>query len=214
MRYVGHNKISKNDPGRDESWCDFVCGVCDKTTSAAVIAYKTVAVPGSGGSETKETVRWIECPSCGWGSVENDGRFYPGRRFGPGIEGLPSEVGAAYDEARDCMQVNAYTGAELVCRKILMHVACEKGAKEGKPFGYYLDYLEEAGFVPLPMKPWVDLIRKHANRSTHRLETPKKERAESTVSFTAQFLRMIYEMEHLASPYLPQPDDDTDSQAD
>ncbi|EEF78683.1 hypothetical protein MDMS009_2856 [Methylophaga thiooxydans DMS010] len=36
------------------------------------------------------------------------------------------------------MEVNAYTAAELICRKILMHVAADKGADEGKSFAAYL----------------------------------------------------------------------------
>ena len=51
------------------------------------------------------------------------------------------------------------------------------------------------------MKKWVDLIRKHGNISTHKLESPEKTRAESTIMFTAELLRIIYEMEHIANSY-------------
>ncbi len=101
------------------------------------------------------------------------------------------------------MSVGGFTAAELVCRKILMHVAVEKGAKEGKSFASYITHLEAAGYVTPPMKPWVDLIRQHGNDSTHELDPPDAQRAESTVMFTAELLRLTYEMEHLASRYGP-----------
>lgn len=103
------------------------------------------------------------------------------------------------------MSINAFTAAELICRKILMHVAVDKGAKEGEPFNAYLGALESQGYITPPMKKWVDLIRKHGNDSTHKLESPDKARAESTVMFTAELLRIIYEMDHMASTYVPDP---------
>jgi hypothetical protein len=55
------------------------------------------------------------------------------------------------------------------------------------------------------MKGWVGLIREHGNRATHRLEAPDQGRAESTLMFTAELLRLVYEMEHLARKYSPAP---------
>lgn len=103
------------------------------------------------------------------------------------------------------MSINAFTASELICRKILMHVAVDKGAKEGEPFNTYLEALESLGYITPPMRTWVDLIRKHGNDSTHKLEPPDKVRAESTVMFTAELLRIIYEMDHMASKYVPAP---------
>jgi Domain of unknown function (DUF4145) len=103
------------------------------------------------------------------------------------------------------MGVGAFTAAELVCRKILMHVAADKGAKTGEPFAAYLDFLEKAGYVTPPMKGWVDLIRKHGNLATHELPAPDRKQAESTVMFTAELLRLVYEMEHMARRYLSPP---------
>ena len=101
------------------------------------------------------------------------------------------------------MSVNAYTASELICRKILMHVAVDKGAEEGKGFESYIDHLQAKGYVTPPMKEWVDTIRKHGNSSTHQLEQPSKSRAESTIMFTAELLRLIYEMDSMAKNYVP-----------
>ena len=86
-----------------------------------------------------------------------------------------------------------------------MHVASEKGAKEGDTFASYLEFLEGIGYVTPPMKPWVDLIRKHGNLATHKLQPPDKERVESTLMFTSELLRLVYEMEFLAQKYVSPP---------
>jgi len=86
-----------------------------------------------------------------------------------------------------------------------MHVAVEKGAKEEESFSSYLSYLERLGFVTPPMKGWVDLIRQHGNKAAHLLEKPSRERSESTLMFTAELLRLVYEMEHLSKRYAEKP---------
>ncbi len=53
---------------------------------------------------------------------------------GPDIAGLPKDVEEAYNEARRCIGVKGFTAVELLCRKILMHVAVEKGAPQGETF--------------------------------------------------------------------------------
>ncbi|MCA9647935.1 MAG: DUF4145 domain-containing protein, partial [Myxococcales bacterium] len=79
----------------------------------------------------------------------------------------------------------------------------DKGAPEGESFAAYLAALESLGYVTPPMKPWVDLIRRHGNQATHRLAASDAARAESTVMFTAELLRMVYEMAHMARRYTP-----------
>lgn len=54
--------------------------------------------------------------------------------MGHDLSGLPDDVHDLYDEARLCTSTGAYTSAVLTCRKILMHVAVEKGASEGENF--------------------------------------------------------------------------------
>lgn len=55
------------------------------------------------------------------------------------------------------------------------------------------------------MKGWVDLIRTHANEAAHVLKPPSRDRAEGTVWFTSQLLRIVYEMDHLAQQFAPPP---------
>lgn len=198
MSFKGHKAVTHHDGGDEESWHTYVCGYCGTKVSGAVISsYEW--------SERRDNnhIKWLLCTNCALGSVWVSGYQYPGVLFGPEIEGLPEDVSAAYDEARSCMSVNAHAAAELVCRRILVHVAVEKGSKEGLTFTAYLSHLEAEGYITPPMKVWVELIRKHGNKSTHELEAPSRQRAESTVMFTAELLRLVYEMNHMASRFGP-----------
>jgi hypothetical protein len=177
----------------DDSWHYFTCGHCGTKVSGAVIGIHA------------GRVQWLLCPNCLAGSVSNSGIISPSALFGPEIQGLPDDVKVAYNEAQRCMSVNALTACELICRKILMHVAVEKGAKEGINFADYLTHLGNQGYITPPMKGWVDLIRQHGNKATHVLDAPDQKRAESTLMFTAELLRLIYEMDHLSKQYTQQP---------
>lgn len=197
MDFAGHRGVTKHDGSTGDSWFSYTCAHCGERVSGVVAATYHV-------EPTVAPVKWLRCPSCANGSVlALDGNVYPGVPFGPDVEGLPNEVQEAYKEARRCMSVNALTSCESMCRKILMHVAVEKGAKEGKPFTDYLSHLETQGYITPPMKGWVDLIRQHGNKAAHRLDPPDRNRAESTLMFTAELLRLIYEMEYMAKRYAP-----------
>ena len=145
MEYGGHRSVTKHDGSTENSWYSYTCGHCNTKVSGAVVcAYY---------ASTTDTIKWLLCPNCGNGSVlAVDGNVYPGVPFGPNIEGLPENVLKAYEEARNCVSVNAFTSCELICRKILMHVAVEKGATEGDSFTNYLSYLEEKGFITPPIE--------------------------------------------------------------
>lgn len=196
MGFTGHRSIIRYDGSTADSWHSYTCGHCDTEVSGAVVCVHA--------ESNVHQVKWLFCPHCGDGSVLSiDGSIYPGIRFGPKIDGLPNDVSTAYDEARSCISVNAFTSCELICRKILMSVAVEKGAKEKDSFANYLTYLENSGFITPPMKGWVDLIRQHGNKATHLLESPDNNRAKSTLMFTAELLRLIYEMEYMSKQFLP-----------
>jgi len=82
-----------------------------------------------------------------------------------------------------------------------MHIAVDKGADEGKPFAFYLDFLEEKGYVTHTMRDWVTLIKDHGNEAQHRIHTPDRKRAEGSLLFPAQLLRTVYEMGHIAARF-------------
>src|SRR6266436_10313468 len=136
MTFGGYQHIQKLDPGKPDAWLSFTCGHCNRPVSGAVAAYMQYG---------NAVIKWLQCtnPQCGHGSVMDvDGNIYPGCLFGPDIQGLPKEVAEAYMESRRCMSVNAFTAAELISRKILMHIAVDRGAEEGEDFESYISFLE------------------------------------------------------------------------
>ncbi len=198
--FYSHSMPSKPNGSGSDSGFSYICGHCSTTVSGAVLCYANI--------EQGCHLKWLNCPECGNPSAQDaEGNIHPGSLFGPTIQGLPDEVNSAYEEARKTMSVNAYTSCELICRKILMHIAVNKEAKEGEKFAYYIDYLEKKQFITPNMKSWVDLIRTNANESTHTLASPDKNRAESTLLFTAELLRIVYEMEYYVSKYVPESED-------
>jgi len=193
MKFNGHKSIGHSDGSTNDSWYPYKCATCERDISGAVVAFAS-----SGG----HTVRWLQCTHCGDGAVQRiDENIYPGVAFGIKLDGLPEDVELAYKEARNCMAVDAYGACELVCRKILMCVAVEKGAKEGESFSSYLKYLGDKGFITDAMMGWVGIIKENGNKATHKIEKVDKGRAESTIMFTAELLRIVYEMEFMAKRY-------------
>ena len=181
------------------AWYTYECGHCESITAGFVLALSPRS--SKPGADFKSA--WLRCsnPNCNKGTVLADGKLFPESLQGVSVVGLPGEVESAYIEARRCFSVGAYTACELMCRKILMHAACDKGDTEGKSFEDYIDFLKEKGFVTTSMKKWVDIIRHNGNKSIHRLEAPERERAESTLMFTGHLLKSIYEMDALAARY-------------
>lgn len=100
-----------------------------------------------------------------------DGDRVPGSAFGGAVEHVPKQdVQPLYEEARNCMKVNAYTAAILCCRKLLMNIAVAQGAGEGLSFAAYVDYLADQGYLPPNGKKWVSHIRKKGNEATHEIK--------------------------------------------
>ncbi len=197
MAFPGHRLISKPDGSTGDAWQTYICGHCNTKVSGGVVAYWR--------NSSTDRIFWVLCPNCECGSVIHNDNVLPSICFGPKIEGLPSEVDSAYEEARRCLSLNAFTACELICRKILMHIAVDKGASEGDSFASYIGFIEGQGYITPPMKGWVDMIRRNGNNSTHKLIPPEKERAEGTLMFTAELLRLVYEMDTIAKKYMKNP---------
>ena len=130
----------------------------------------------------------------------------PGAPFGITIQNLPSNVEIIYDEARRCMAVSAYTSVVMLCRKLLMHIAVEKGADEDESFMYYVDWLESSGFIPPNGKAWVDYIRTKGNAANHEIEIIELQDAEKLITFIGMLMKFVYEF-----PSMIPDQEDTDS---
>jgi Domain of unknown function (DUF4145) len=131
-----------------------------------------------------------------------DGTQTPGSRFGKDVAGIDDEaVKKLYQEARDCFSKNAFTSTVLGCRKLLMHVAVSKGAKEGKNFIDYVEFLSTKGYVPPDAKGWVDHIRTKGNEANHEIVIMSEEEAKDLISFAEMLLKLVYEFPAASKKY-------------
>ena len=125
--------------------------------------------------------------------IDDDGRQFPGTAFGQEVGDLPDGLKELYTEARTATGANCYTAAVLCCRKILMHVAVQKGANPGEKFIKYVEYLSEKNFIPPDSREWVDHIRKKSNEANHEISLMSRADAEELLIFTEMLLKVIFE---------------------
>lgn len=134
------------------------------------------------------------CPICRQPTYfDYSGNQIPAPIFGNTVEHLPKDIKELYDEARRCMQVNAFTSSVMACRKLLMHIAVERGADENKSFVEYVNYLEKNHFTPPNGKDWVDHIRTQGNEANHEIALKIREDAIDLINFIEMLLKFIYE---------------------
>lgn len=168
----------------------FVCGYCNTSVSSTIGMKLARNQDGSG----PQIGGCYICPNCGGTSFfAPDGGRYPSPALGRPVKHVPADLDSLYEEARRCTSQNCYTGAVLLCRKMLMNIAVNQGAQEGLRFIEYVDYLAQKGFVPPNGRHWVDHIRKKGNEATHEITVMGEQEANDLLTFIEMLLRFIYE---------------------
>ena len=166
----------------------FVCGYCSLHVSS-ILGYKIVSPIHSvarGGVYI--------CPDCdGAVFVTPKGDIFPGPLYGREVKHLPEDIGGLYKEARQSIKEKCYTGAVLLCRKMLMNIAVSEGADKDMSFLKYVEYLSDHNYIPPRGEKWVDYIRTKGNEANHEIALMKEEDAKYLLSFTEGLLRFIYE---------------------
>jgi hypothetical protein len=112
---------------------------------------------------------------------------------------VPPEVGGAWDEARSSYSAGAYTACEIMCRKILMHLAVDvANSKEGKNFVQYINDLDAEGYIVKGLKVVIDQIRSRGNIANHELPASSQDQADQTMKIVEYLLHTIYELPGMA----------------
>ena len=168
------------------AWQHYVCGHCGTAVVGWVVAQAMVDYQR----------QWLLCPQCGMGSVRNDNTILPPPQTFPNVDGLPERIAGLYGEARMSFESQIYTGCEILCRKILMNVAVDKGAKPDKKFVQYVAYLESNGHVVSSLKNMATVVKDNGNAAAHEIDPPSRERAEYTLKFTRRILDTVYGVEY------------------
>jgi hypothetical protein len=178
-RFVGHPKGVPS-----ATW---TCGFCEAKTGNDR-GWK---------SETSDEIGTIRlCPACGAPTFfDTRNETIPRPLPGHGVEHLPDDVATLYTECRRALQAEAFSASIMACRKILMHVAVDRGApKKDTSFKQYVEYLDEHGYVPPDGKVWVDYIKDRGNDANHEIKSFTRDDADGVLMFTGALLRVVYEL--------------------
>jgi hypothetical protein len=188
----------------DMTTLPITCGHCGRAVGAEIV-YDSVMwgnVRGSTYVPQPSAGLWLLCPYCGEGSVRarNSGIIYPAPRPGLTLEHPPAEVVRAWEEARSAYSVGAYAAAEMMCRKILMHVAVDKGlAKVGQSFVSYMNALQAAGYITTGLEEVVDQVRDRGNVANHDLPASSEQESHVTLMITQHLMEAVYELPGMAA---------------
>jgi hypothetical protein len=136
------------------------------------------------------------CPACtGPNFFDAFSGQLPAVRLGREIKNISdAKIAALYNEARDVTSVGAFTATVMICRKLLMNIAVQKGAEPGLRFVQYVDYLVQKGYVPPNGKSWVDQIRDKGNDANHEIDLMTTSEAQTIIHFIEMLLIFIYEL--------------------
>lgn len=183
-----------------------LCGHCGRGVGAEIVQVEGLTPPQlanlpPGAQFPPETTLWLRCPTCTGGSVRtNTGAVYPAAPAGRAIQYLPRDIERAWHEGRVAHNVAAYTAAEMMFRKILMHVAVDKaGASEGSSFSHYVDALDAAGYIATGLKTIVDPVRTRGNTANHELPASTESESLATMNVTEHLLASMYELPGMAA---------------
>jgi hypothetical protein len=124
----------------------------------------------------------------------------PAAALGRSVDRLPKDIHAIYEEIRFATSVNAFTASVLTARKLLMHIAVEKGAEQNQSFISYVNYLDTNHYTPPNSTAWVDKIRQLGNDANHEIVIMTKDQAQLILTFLEMILKFIYEFPDPVSP--------------
>lgn len=186
-------------PDKDLPARQYVCGYCGLSV-ASTEGYARVRFDFPTERDGPEI---YACPQCRRPTYFEGDMQTPAPAFGAEVPNLPADVAGLYREARNCMQVSAFTAATLAARKLLMNVAVSVGAVEGESFVRYVEFLQTAGYVPPKARGWVDHIRKKGNEATHEIPGITRPDAEELLTFAEMILKLAFDYPARVPPPSP-----------
>jgi len=133
------------------------------------------------------------CSNCNRPTFFEGERQSPAPPYGADVLHAPEKITKLYDEARNCMQVEAYTCAALALRSLIAHVATERGADPKLPFQACVKFLVSSGHAPANSESWITNIKDLGTEATHDLAIIAADQAKEALDFTEALLKFIYE---------------------
>lgn len=170
----------------------YKCGYCGNPL-ASEKGYLNTELRSGGYSQNVGSI--YICHKCNKPTYFDNNNQTPGVLAGNPVKYIPDQdIEKLYEEARICYSVGAFTSSVMCCRKLLMNISVSEGAKEGKNFVEYVNYLNDNNYIPPNGKEWIESIRKLGNEANHKIDFKSKEDAARIINFTEMLLRFIYEL--------------------
>lgn len=165
----------------------YMCGYCEEKVASEK------GWQGSG-THTKGFNLYV-CPNCSKPSffVNHANTQQPSPTLGQHVDKLPDDIAALYAEARTCTKEGCFTAATMLCRKMLMNISVEEGAKEGLRFVEYVDFLFNNHHVPPKAKQQLKLVKDIGNESNHKIQPRSQKEASQVLNFLGMVLKFNYE---------------------
>lgn len=172
----------------------FTCGYCGRLVASSKGFPATVELNrGSREMAFRSFAHIYVCPHCSRPSFFYSDDQIPGCLPGAEVKNLPDDVEQLYKEIRKAVAGGAPTAAVLACRKLLMHIAVNNGAADGKTFFQYVEYLRDKNYLPPNGHAWVDHIRAKGNEANHEIVISPSSDALELIDFIEMLLKFIYE---------------------
>src|SRR5690606_8222079 len=104
----------------------------------------------------------------------------------------PPDLANLYKEATKAFASKAYTASAMLCRKLLMACACDKGAAEGLKFIDYVDYITSTVLTYPAAKAAIDKIRGIGNDANHKIQFVNEADARRAMKIITYTLHTVY----------------------
>lgn len=135
------------------------------------------------------------CSFCGLPTLILGECQFPGPLLGRDVTNLPEDIASIYHEIRESVKNTSFTGAILLGRKLIMHLAISvTNAPEGKSFVEYIEYLKTANYIPPNGEQLLVFIKNLGNDKNHKLKIGSKEEAEKILKFIESLLIFMFEL--------------------
>ena len=193
MKFIESNKIDWHNLSNLSSF-QYTCAHCGNKVSSCTGYYFTAVTMHENGREMADGGYIYICPHCKNPTFIFKQQQIPGIPSVKSVDHLPASINEIYEEARKCMSAGCYTAAAMICRKILMNVAVEKGAAENSKFFQYVDYLDTNSIFPNGCKQAIEIIRSKGNEANHEIEQTSKEDASLIIKMTNIVLYYVYDV--------------------
>lgn len=180
MRWNGWNQLQSLNAK------EYICGFCGKETGTT---------HGYICSDGRYQQNIYICTNCGNPTFfDADLNQHPGPLLGRNIEKLPEDISEIYKEIRESIKVSNYTAAELLARKLIMHLAVNTAkAKEGETFVQYIEHLKSEGYIPPNGLAWIKYAKDLGNEKNHEIKIGNAEDSSKLLKFIEVLLIFIYE---------------------